>query len=73
MISANAIRRLHCSEPPDEILSVEAIHTALDRGKKRAGIARNAAVLGRTVCFVPPKTVGKTNLKVNCPSLKSNN
>lgn len=70
MISANVIRRFHCYGPPDEILNVEAIYTALDCGKKRAGIARNAAVPGKAGFLYPTKK--KLDwLKKKGPSLKT--
>lgn len=73
MVSANVIRHFHCSGPPDEILNVEAISTALDRGKKRGGIARNAAIPGKAGFLCPTKNSWKDQLKVNGSSLKSNN
>lgn len=54
VISANAIRHSHCSEPPDEILNVEAIYTALGDGKNGVGVVGNAAVPGK-VSFLCPK------------------
>lgn len=64
---------LHCSGPPDEILNVGAIYSALDSGKKRVGIAGNAAAPGKDGFLCPTENSWKDQLKVNCPSLKSNN
>lgn len=70
VIPASVIRHFHCSGPPDLIFSVEAIYTAVDRGKKQVGVAGNADVPGRD-CFLCPSW--KDQFIVNCPSLKSNN
>lgn len=59
LVSANVIRHFHCSGPPDEILNVEVIYTALHHGKKQVGIARNAALLGKDDFLCPTKSSWK--------------
>lgn len=71
MSSADVIRHFHCSGPPDEILNVEAIDTALDRGRKRVGFARNAAIPGKDSLLCPTKTGWEDQLKKKGPSLKT--
>lgn len=71
MVSASVIRRFHCSGAPDEILNVEAIYAALDCGKERVGIARNAAVPGKDGFLCPTKTSWEDQLKKKGPSLKT--
>lgn len=73
MISANAIRHSHCSEPPDEILNVEAIYTALGDGKNGVGVVGNAAVPGKVSFLCPKKQQSEDPFRRKGPGLQSNN